>query len=104
MTQHCMRAKHRRRRHPAYLGECERMDSLLATHATQQFIEQMPIAIAIFDGEMRYRAVSRRHLFDLAWLFSTEVLSSDKVIGRKFREVSPNMPPRWGDAHGRVLA
>jgi PAS domain S-box-containing protein len=80
------------------------MDFLLATHATQQFIEQMPIAVAIFDGEMRYRAVSRRHLFDLAWLFSTEVLSADRAIGRTFREVSPNMPPRWGDAHGRVLA
>jgi PAS domain S-box-containing protein len=87
-----------------YLGECERMDFLLATQATQRFIEQMPIAIAIFDGEMRYRAVSRRHLFDLAWLFSTEVLSPDKVIGRTFRGVSPNMPPRWGDAHDRVLA
>jgi PAS domain S-box-containing protein len=73
-------------------------------HACQQFIEQMPVAIAIFDGEMRYRAVSRRHLSDLAWLFSTEVLPPDKVIGRTFREVSPLMPSRWGDAHGRVLA
>jgi hypothetical protein len=91
-------------RHPAYLRECERMDFLLATHATQQFIEQMPVAFAIFDGEMRYRAVSRRHLSDLAWLFSTEVVSLDKIIGRTFREVSPNMPPRWGDAHDRVLA
>lgn len=80
------------------------MDFLLATRATQQFIEQMPIAIAIFDGEMHYRAVSRRHLSDLAWLFSAEVLSPDKIIGRRFREVSPNMPPRWGDAHDRVLA
>jgi PAS domain S-box-containing protein len=80
------------------------MDSLPATDATQQFIEQMPVAVAIFDGGMRYRAVSRRHLFDLAWLFSTEVLPPDKVIGRTFREVSPNMPPRWGDAHDRVLA
>ena len=80
------------------------MEFLPAAHASQQFIEQMPVAIAIFDGEMRYRAVSRRHLSDLAWLFSTEVLSPDKVIGRTFREVSPHMPPRWGDAHGRVLA
>jgi PAS domain S-box-containing protein len=80
------------------------MDFLLATHATQQFIEQMPVAIAIFDSEMRYRAVSRRHLSDLAWLFSTEVLPPDKVIGRTFREVSPHMPLHWGDAHGRVLA
>ncbi len=80
------------------------MDFLRATQATQQFIEQMPVAIAVFDGEMRYRAVSRRHLSDLAWLFSTEVSSPGKVIGRTFREVSPSMPPRWGDAHDRVLA
>jgi PAS domain S-box-containing protein len=80
------------------------MDFLLATHATQQFIEQMPVAIAIFDGEMRYRAVSRRHLSDLAWLFSTEVLPPDRVIGRTFQEVSPHMPLHWGDAHDRVLA
>ena len=32
----------------------------------QQFIEQMPVAVAIFDGEMRYRAVSCRHLSVLA--------------------------------------
>jgi PAS domain S-box-containing protein len=80
------------------------MDFPRATHATQQFVEQMPIAFAIFDGEMRYRAVSRRHLADLAWLFSTEILPPHKVLGRTFREVSPNMPARWGDAHDRVLA
>jgi hypothetical protein len=80
------------------------MDSLFATHAPQPFIEQMPAAIAIFDGGMRYQAVSRRHLSDLAWLFSTEVLAPDKVIGRTFFEVSPEAPPRWRDAHDRVLA
>jgi PAS domain S-box-containing protein len=105
MTQQCLEGKGIvGARHPSYLREHERMGFLLATRAAQQFIEQMPIAIAIFDGEMRYRAVSRRHLSDLAWLFSTEVLSADKIIGRRFRDVSPNMPPRWGDAHDRVLA
>jgi PAS domain S-box-containing protein len=88
----------------ACFRRCGRIDSLFVAHDAQPFIEQMPVAIAIFDGEMRYRAVSRRHLTDLAWLFSTEVLPPDKVIGRTFREVSPNMPPRWGDAHDRVLA
>jgi PAS domain S-box-containing protein len=80
------------------------MQSLPVTDAPQQFIEQMPAAIAIFDREMRYRAVSRRYLFDLAWLFSTEVFAPDKVIGRTFHDVSPDVPPRWGDAHARVLA
>jgi PAS domain S-box-containing protein len=80
------------------------MESLLSEHAAHQVIEQMPVAIAVFDGEMRYRAVSRRHLADLAWLFSTDVLSPDEAIGRTFREISPKMPERWGDAHNRVLA
>jgi PAS domain S-box-containing protein len=80
------------------------MESLRATHAPQQFIEQMPAAMAIFDGDMRYRAVSHRYLSDLAWLFSTEVFAPAEVIGRTFHEVSPDMPPLWGDAHARVLA
>jgi PAS domain S-box-containing protein len=80
------------------------MESLPATDTLQPLIEQMPAAIAIFDTEMRYRAVSRRHLLDLAWLFSTRVLPPEKAIGRTFHDVSPDMPPRWGDAHARVLA
>jgi len=79
------------------------MDRPINEYPIQQFVEQMPIAFAIFDNEMRYQAVSRRHLADLAWLFSTEDLSPDKVMGRTFREVSPDMPLRWGDAHDRVL-
>src|SRR5260370_6150954 len=87
-----------------HVRECERMGLPLTTHAAQPFIEQMPAAIAIFDGGMRYRAVSRRYLSDLAWLFSTEVLPPDKVIGRTIYEVSPDAPPRWRDVHARVLA
>jgi PAS domain S-box-containing protein len=63
----------------------------------------MPVAIAIFDGEMRYLAASRRHLLEVAWLFSTEVLAPDEVIGRTYHEVIPKAPPRWRDALTRVL-
>src|SRR5258706_2768627 len=80
------------------------MGSPPTTNAAQPFIEQMPAAIAIFDGGMRYRAVSRRYLSDLAWLFSTELLPPDKVIGRTIYEVSPDAPPDWRDVHARVLA
>ena len=50
------------------------MQSPLAAQATQQtlFIEQVPAHIAVFDTEMRYLAVSRRFLSDMAFLFSTE--------------------------------
>src|SRR5258706_3448818 len=78
--------------------------AVLTTHAAQPFIEQMPAAIAIFDGGMRYRAVSRRYLSDLASSFSTEVLPPDKVIGCTIYEVSPDAPPRWRDVLARVLA
>ncbi len=83
-----------------------RMEPLLATHAPQQtlFIEQVPAAIAMFDSEMRYLAVSRRYLSDLALLFSTAVFAPAEVIGRSFHEISPNMPQRWHAIHARVLA
>src|SRR5258708_37725005 len=86
--------------------KCTRMESLLATHAPQQtlFTEQVPAAIAMFDGEMRYLAVSRRYLSDLALLFSTAVFAPAEVIGRSFYEISPNMPQRWHAIHARVLA
>jgi PAS domain S-box-containing protein len=76
----------------------------MESHSLQQFIEQMPAAIAIFDRELRYLAVSHRHLSELAWLFSTEVLAPDKVMGRTFFEISPEAPARWGDVFARVLA
>jgi PAS domain S-box-containing protein len=68
------------------------------------FIEQVPAHIAVFDGEMRYLAVSRRFLCDMAMLFSTRVFSPAEVIGRSHYEAFPNMPPRWRDIHTRVLA
>jgi PAS domain S-box-containing protein len=74
------------------------------SHTLQQVIEQMPAAMAIFDCEQRYRAVSRRYLSNLAWVFSTELLAPNKVIGRTFFEVSPEAPPRWKDGFARVLA
>jgi len=53
------------------------MESLPAMCASQQtlFTEQVPAAIAMFDREMRYLAVSRRYLSDLALLFSTAIFA-----------------------------
>jgi PAS domain S-box-containing protein len=69
----------------------------------QQFIEQMPAAIAILDNEARFLAVSRRALSNLAWCFSTEVPVPDEVIGSTVREIWPKAPPRWRDINARVL-
>jgi PAS domain S-box-containing protein len=68
------------------------------------FIDQVPAHIAVFDGEMRYLAVSRRFLHDMAFLFSTKVFAPAEVIGRSHYDAFPNMPPRWRDIHARVLA
>jgi hypothetical protein len=89
-------------RHPPTYGSAE--SQCMESHTLQQFIEQMPAAIAIFDGEMRYRAVSHRHLAELSWLYSVEVPAPEKVIGRILYEVWPSLPSRWRDAHARVLA
>jgi PAS domain S-box-containing protein len=75
-------------------------------HAAQQaaFIEQVPAHIAVFDCQMRYLAVSRRFLSDMAFLFSTRVYAPAEVIGRSHYEIFPDMPPHWRDVHARVLA
>jgi PAS domain S-box-containing protein len=81
------------------------MDTLLSTHAAQTlFIEQMPAHMAVFDREMRYLAVSQRFLSDMAFLFSTKVLTPADVIGHSHYETFPNMPSRWRAFHIRALA
>src|SRR5258708_21468158 len=82
------------------------MESLPAMCASQQtlFTEQVPAAIAMFDREMRYLAVSRRYLSDLALLFSTAIFAPAEVIDRSFHEISPDMPQRWHAINARALA
>jgi len=61
------------------------------------FIKHAPVALAMFDREMRYISVSRR------WLEDYHLLESD-IIGRSHYEMIPDMPERWKDAHRRGLA
>jgi PAS domain S-box-containing protein len=79
-----------RRRTEARLAEREAQLAL--------FVEHAPAAIAMFDSEMRYLAVSRRFLSDY------ELGDLGEVIGRSQYEIFPDMPPRWRDIHVRVLA
>ncbi len=60
------------------------------------FFESAPAAVAMFDREMRYLAVSRRWLryFDLP----------DDVLGRCQYDVFPDIPRRWREANERCLA
>ena len=66
-------------------------------HLLQLFIEHAPVALAMFDREMRYVAVSRKWLEDYG-------LVESEIIGRSHYEMVPDMPERWKDAHLRGLA
>jgi diguanylate cyclase (GGDEF)-like protein/PAS domain S-box-containing protein len=60
------------------------------------FVEHAPAAIAMFDAEMRYLAVSRRYLTDYN-------LDAAAVIGKSHDEVFPNAPARWKEDYERGL-
>jgi PAS domain S-box-containing protein len=62
------------------------------------FVERAPAAIAMFDREMRYLAVSRRYILDF------RLPQDAQLFGWSHYEVFPDIPQRWRDVHARVLA
>ncbi len=60
------------------------------------FIEHAPAALAMFDTEMRFIAVSRR------WRSDYSMLGED-MTGRSHYEAFPEIPQRWRELHQRAL-
>jgi PAS domain S-box-containing protein len=62
------------------------------------FVEHAPVAIAMFDRDLRYLAVSPRLIVDY------RLPSGPQLVGRSHYEVFPELAQRWRDIHARVLA
>jgi PAS domain S-box-containing protein len=82
------------------ISERKRAEEVLAAREAQLavFVEHAPAAIAMFDHEMRYLAVSRRFVTDY------QLPPATRLIGQSHYEIFPDVPQRWRDVHARVFA
>jgi len=69
----------------------------LATERLEILIENAPTALAMFDTDMRYMAVSQRWLDDYG-------LGETNLIGQCHYDVFPNLPLAWKEIHCRAMA
>lgn len=63
----------------------------------QLFVEHAPVALAMFDREMRYIAVSRRWAED-------QGVDWKEIVGQSHYKINPEVPERWKETHRRGLA
>lgn len=63
----------------------------------QLFIEHAPAALAMFDREMRYLAISKR------WRETYRIDDAD-ILGKLHYDVIPDIPKAWRERHRRGLA
>jgi len=60
------------------------------------FVKNVPVAVAMFDHDMRYLQVSDRWCTDFS-------LNSSQILGKSHYDVFPNLSNRWKEAHRRAL-
>ncbi|HET6439213.1 MAG TPA: PAS domain S-box protein, partial [Anaeromyxobacter sp.] len=87
-------ARERRLRESARVAE-DRLRS--SEERLRLFVEHTPAAVAMFDREMRYLAVSRRYLGDYR-------LGDQNLLGRSHYDVFPEIPERWREIHRHCQA
>jgi PAS domain S-box-containing protein len=82
------------------ITERKRAEELLKEREAQLavFVEHAPVAIAMFDRDMRYLAVSRR------FIRNYRLPPEAQLLGRSHYEIFPTIPQRLRDIHARVLA
>ena len=61
------------------------------------YAEHSPVAVAMFDRDMRYLVASRSWLEDFQ-------LGRESIVGRSHYDIFPDLPPRWRLVHERCLA
>ena len=68
------------------------------------FLEYAPVALAMFDREMRYIAVSRRWM-DVAHFTDDNhsFFDDQEIIGRSHYDLLPELPDHWKAVHRRAL-
>ena len=77
-----------RKKTEAALRENKEMLQLLVEHA--------PVAISMFDRDMRYLAASHRWIKDHG-------VTAGEIIGHSHYEINPEVPERWKETHRRGL-
>jgi PAS domain S-box-containing protein len=60
------------------------------------FVKNVPAAVAMLDGDMRYLQVSDRWCSDY-------LRGRTQILGRSHYEIFPDMPERWKEVHRRAL-
>lgn len=76
----------------ALAAQLERSESEL-----RAFITQAPVAVAMFDTDMKYIAISERWRKDYA-------LEGRQILGQSYYDVLPEISDAWKDVHRRALS